>query len=112
RLQRRVEIAFGALLNLGVAALLDERRQPPDLELAPDEDQEVRPLKFQDEARLRFDEMRILIAARERLDRDLVAADLTRDRREILDRGDHIQPRLRRRRIRRDDPKDDCEQYV
>ncbi len=46
RLQRRVEIAVGARLNLRVPALLDERRQPADLELAADDDQQVGALQL------------------------------------------------------------------
>ena len=55
-------------------------------------------LSLQDEARLRLDEMRILIALGERLDRHCVAADLARERREIFGRGDHAQRRRRRGR--------------
>ena len=61
--ERRVEIAVGAGLNLRVAALLDQRRQPADLQLAADDDQQVGLLQLQDEARLGLDEVRILIAA-------------------------------------------------
>ena len=59
----RIEIARRADLNLRVAALLDERRQPADLELAADDDQQIGLLQLQDEARLGLDEVRILIAA-------------------------------------------------
>ena len=48
--------------TLRVAALLDERRQPADLQLAADDDQDVRLLQLEDEARLRLDEVRILVA--------------------------------------------------
>ena len=56
-----------------------QRRQPADLQLAADDDQQVGLLQLQDEARLRLDEVRILVALGDRLDRDLVAADLPRD---------------------------------
>src|SRR5205814_8235255 len=94
-------IPLGSRLNLRVAALLDERRQPADLQLASDDDEEVRLLQLEDEARLRLDEMWILIAFRDRLDGDAIAADLARNRRQIFGRGDDIQlalgPRGRRR---------------
>ena len=97
-LQRRVEIAVRARLDLRVAALLDQRRQPADLQLAADDDQQVGLLQLEDEARLGFDEVRILIAARDRLDGDAVAADLARNRREILGGRDDVQLALRARR--------------
>ena len=53
---RCVQIALGAGLDLRVAALLDERRQPADLQLAADDDEDVRLLQLQDEARLRLDD--------------------------------------------------------
>ena len=77
--QRRIEIALPSRLDLRVPALRDERRQPADLELAADDDQQIGAIQLDDEARLRFDEMRILIATRERFDGDLVAADLADD---------------------------------
>ena len=111
RVLRRVEIAVRAGLNLRVAALLDERRQPADLELAPDDDQQVGFLELEDEARLRFDEVRILIALRERIDGDPIAAHLLRDRRQILGRGDDVELSLRARvgdADERDDQPDEC----
>src|SRR6185295_13746342 len=39
--ERRVEVAFAARLDLLVAALLHQRRQPPDLELASDDDEQI-----------------------------------------------------------------------
>ena len=83
--QRGVEVAGGAELNLRIAALRDERRQPADLEFPPDHDQQVGVrLSFEDEAGLGLDEVRILVALAKRVDRDLVAADFARDRGEIL----------------------------
>ena len=96
--ERRVQIALRADLNLRVPALLDERRQPADLELAADADQHVGLLQLEDEARLRLDEVRVLIALRHRVDGDVIAADLARDRREILGRRHDVQLALRRRR--------------
>ncbi len=44
--------------------------------------------------------MRILIAPRDRLDRDAIAPHLPRDRGEIFGRRDHVQPALREERAR------------
>ena len=95
RVRRGVEVAVGAGLDLRVAALLDERRQPADLQLASDDDQQVGLLQLQDEAWLGFDEVRILVAARERIDGDAIAADLARDRRQVLGGGDDVELALR-----------------
>src|SRR5262249_4488823 len=54
RRERRVEVAFGARLDLGVAALVDERRQPADLQLATHHDQQVGGVELEDEARVGF----------------------------------------------------------
>src|SRR2546430_12974150 len=59
-LQGGVEISVGALLNLRVAALRDERRQPADLEIASDHNEDVGVIELEDEARLRLDEVRVL----------------------------------------------------
>src|SRR5262249_22582728 len=110
--QRRVQVTLGAGLDLRVAALLNERRQPTDLQLTSNHDQQVGLLQLENEARLRLDEVRILIAAGDGLDRDAIAADPAGNRREVLGRGDHVQPRLRRRGCRRarDDADDSDEQ--
>ena len=78
--QRRVQVAACAGLDVGVAALLDERWQPADLQLASDQDQQVGRVELEDEARLGLDEVRVLISARQRLDAHLVAAHLLGDR--------------------------------
>jgi len=89
--QGRVEIPLSARLNLAVSALLLERREPPDLQLAADQHQQVGSLELQDEAGFGLDEVRILVPLRNRLDRNLVAADLAADRREIFRRGYDVQ---------------------
>ena len=61
-----------------------------------DRDQQVGSLKLQDEARLRLDEVRILVASGERLDRNPIAADLPADGGEILGSRDDIELALRR----------------
>ena len=85
---RCIEVAVRARLNLRVAAAVDERRQPADLQLAADDDEQVRAADLEDEARLRIDEVRVLVPLGEGDDRDLVAADLARQRGQIFGRGD------------------------
>jgi len=77
--QRRVQIVFSPRLNFSVAALLDERGQPPDFELPPDDDEQIRTLQFQDEAGFGLDEVRILLPLGNRLDSDAIPAHLARD---------------------------------
>src|SRR5215471_81171 len=91
RLKRSIQVAIRAHLNFRVAALLDEGRQPPDFEIAPDQDEDVGSLQFENKARLGFDEVRILVPLGDRIDRDVIAADLVRDRREILGGGHYIE---------------------
>jgi hypothetical protein len=55
-----VHVAGSANLNAGIPALRDERRQPTDLELQSDKDQQIGVLEFKEETRFRFDEVRIL----------------------------------------------------
>jgi hypothetical protein len=74
------------------------RLQPADFELAADGNEHVGFLELEDEARLGFDEMRILVTPREGFDGNPIAADLTRNRCEIFGRRDDIQLRLRKRR--------------
>ena len=62
RLSRCIQITVGSNLDFRIAALLNERRQPADLEFAANQDQDVRLLQLQDETWLRFNEMRILLA--------------------------------------------------
>ena len=64
----------------------------------PTSDQQRRAVQLQNEARLRLDEMRVLIPAGDRLDLDLVAADLLHDRGEILGGGDDVDGRRGARR--------------
>ena len=89
--ERRIEIAVGARLDPGVARLVDQRRQPADFQVAPDHHQQIRLVQLQHEARLGLDEVRILVAAGERFDGDLVAADLADDRRQVARRGDDVE---------------------
>ena len=93
---RRVEIPVAAGLHLGVAAVGEQRRQPPDLEFPPDDDEHVGTADLEDETGLRIDKVRVLIALRQRDDDDLVAADFPRERREIFRRRDDAQRRRRR----------------
>src|SRR5262249_24172357 len=97
RAERGVEIALGADLNLVVAALLHEGWQPPDLQLSDDDNEQIGFLQLQDKARLRFDEVRILIPLRDRFDRNLVAADLAPNGRQIFGRRHDVELALRLR---------------
>jgi hypothetical protein len=48
-------------------------------------------VELQDEARLGLDEVRVLIALRQRIDGHLVAAHLARDRFQVLSGRDHLE---------------------
>ena len=101
-LERRVQITVSAHLNLSITTLLDERRQPADLEIATDQDEKVGLLELENEARFRLNEVRILIAFCDRIDRYVIAADLTRNGCEVLRRCDDVQLALSRQRGSRD----------
>src|SRR4026209_439805 len=103
RLRGRIEIARAARLDFRVAALVDERRQPADLQFAADDNQKVRLLELEDEARLRFDKMRVLIPFDDRVNGNVVATDLTRDRREVLGGGHDVELALCEGRHTRED---------
>ena len=92
---RGIEVTVGTRLDLRVAAAVEERRQPADLQLAADRDIQVGAAHRQDEARLRLHEVRILIALRERGHRHLVATDLAGDRPEVFGRRNDVQLALR-----------------
>ncbi len=94
--RRGIEIALRSGLDLRVPALRDERREPADLEIAADDDQQVRLVQDQDEARLRLDEMRVLVALGQRRDLDLVAPHFLGDGRHVLSGGDNVERRARR----------------
>ena len=75
-LARRLEIARLARLDLRIAGLLQHERQPADLELGAGGDHEIGVARASDEARLRFDAMRILQRVGRGVDLHLVAAEL------------------------------------
>ena len=77
----QVQVARGAHLNLRIAALRLKRREPPDFKLETDYRQQVSFLKFQQEAWLGIDKVRILIALGDGVDVNAIAPDLLRDRR-------------------------------
>ena len=97
RLDGCIDVTAAAYLHLCIATLLDEWRQPADLQLATDSHQDVGLLQLQDEARLGFDEMRILISAGDGFHRDAIAAHFTRNRRQILCGRDDVGLPLRLR---------------
>ena len=82
------EAARAAGLDLRVARLVHERRQPADLEVEPDVHEEIGVPELHREDGVRVHEVRILDAARQALDADAIAADLARERGEPLGGGD------------------------
>ena len=82
----------------GVAALRDQGRQPPDLQLQPHDHQQIRLPQFEQEAGLGFHEVRILVALGHRFDVDLVAAHFLRQSRQVGRRRYDIQLLGRRNR--------------
>jgi hypothetical protein len=102
RLERRVDIAISSNLDLSIATLLDQRRQPADFEITTDEDEQVGLLEFKDETRFRLDEVRILVSPGNRIDSNAIPADLARDGRKVLGRCHDIQLALRCQRRSRD----------
>ena len=88
---RAVEVAQLAGLDLRVARAEHERRQPTDLQLEPDVQQQIGLVQDQHQARLGLDEVRVLVALAERFDLDTVAADFLGERAERGDRGHHPQ---------------------
>src|SRR5262245_63614393 len=82
--QRCVHVSCRAWLNLGVTALLDQRRQPPNFQLSSDEDEDVGLLQLEDEARLGLDEVWVLVAPGKRLHARSIACHFSGDRSQIL----------------------------
>src|SRR5207237_9822224 len=103
RCQRRVEVSLRARLNFLVARLSDERGQPSNFELAANDDEEVRLVQSEDEARLGFHEMWILVSLRERLRLYLVARNFFDDCLEVLRRRHDSECGARLRRVRQKD---------
>src|SRR5262249_43232952 len=80
-------------LDFRIAALRLQRRQPTDLELQADGDQQISFLQLQKKARLRFDEVWVLVALGDGVDGNAIAAHLAPDRSEIFGRGDNVELR-------------------
>ena len=89
--RRRVDVARLAALDAPVARLLHQRRQPADLQVEADVHQRVGAVQRQHQRRLRLDEVRVLVAARQRRDIDPVAAHLAGEVGERFDRRDDAQ---------------------
>ena len=81
--------------DLRVARVLEERREPADLELGAPIDEHVGFAQFHDEARPRVDEVGIFGRFREDGDVDILSADLARERSVIGKGGDDVHLRLR-----------------
>ena len=86
-----VEITRRRRLDLGIAALRDQRRQPPNLKVESDDDEQVGMAQFQKKAGLGLDKMRVLIAFGDRFNVDLVAANLLRQRSQVRGGGNHVE---------------------
>ncbi len=86
--RRDLEVAVAADLDVAVARAGLERRQPADLEREADGDEQVGAREREREVGPGVDEVRVLRRERERLDRDVIAADLARDAPRSGCRGD------------------------
>ena len=87
----RDDPARGARADFRVAGLVDQRRQPADLEVEAVLDQNVGFVQRDDEARLRLNVVGILVRLADAGDVDAIAADVARDGREIGQRGDDLE---------------------
>src|SRR5437764_15180458 len=87
---RRVQVPGRTNLNSRIATLCDQWRKPPNLQLQPDANQNIRLAKFEQKARLRLYEVRVLIPLRNRFHVDAITADLLRQRRHVSCRCDYI----------------------
>jgi hypothetical protein len=88
---RDVEVAGGAGADVVVAALVEQRRQPADLQLQADHFEQVGIFQQQQKTRLWLDEVRVLIAAPDGVDLHPVAAHFAGQRGQILGGGDDFQ---------------------
>ena len=94
RPQRRVEVAAGPDLDSGISTLTDERWQPANLQVSSNSNQQICAVQLEYQTGLGLDEVRILIAAPQSFHADPVAANLARERRQILGGSHHGQGRL------------------
>ena len=94
---RRLDAPGFADFDLWIARVLQERRQPADLQLRAAIDQHVGAPQCNDETRTRIDEMRIFGWFRHDGHVDFVAANFARERAEIGQRRDDFEFRLRRK---------------
>ncbi len=88
---RSVQISRAGWLNTRVAGLRDQRRQPADFQLQSDGDQQIGLAKQEQKAGLGFDEVRVLIAAGNRIDLHAVAADGLRERSQVRGGRDDLE---------------------
>jgi hypothetical protein len=76
---RDVEVAWSTLTDPRIPRAVEQKIHPSDLEVQPDEGEDIRLSQLQDEARLWIDEVRVLIALADVHDRDARAPDRPRD---------------------------------
>ena len=94
---RSLHAARFAQLDLRVARILQERRQPADLQLRAAIDQHIRAPQLHDETRARIDKVRILRRFGQDRNADVIAANFARERAKIGQSGDDVDFRLRRK---------------
>src|SRR5882724_5828517 len=91
RITRGIQITGSSNLDFRIGGLRDERRKPADFEFETDDDEQVRSAQLQKKAGLRFDEVRVLIAARDGLDVHFVTANFLREGREVGGGGHDVE---------------------
>jgi hypothetical protein len=96
--RRRLEITRRPALDLRVAGLLQQDRQPADLELGAIRDDEIGRARARNQARLRVHAMHVLHRRGCGVDVDVIAAELGRERAPVGGRREHADRRLRRQR--------------
>ena len=89
--EREIEISLLPGTDVVVAALIEQRRQPADLQLQANDFEQIGVLQKKQKTRFRLDEVRVLIALADGDDLDAIAADFTGDRRRIFRRRDDFQ---------------------
>ena len=88
---RRLEVAGLARLNLWIAGLLHDERQPSDLELGAGGNDQIGAARAGDEARLSLHVVRILEPIRGDIHIDLVAAELLHERAPLRNRREDVE---------------------
>ena len=88
---RSIEISVCSTLNSPISGLRDQWRQPADFQVETYTDEQVGIPQFQQEARLGFHEVGILISLGYRLHIDSIASDFLRESCQIGRGGDDVE---------------------